>query len=299
MFKAALRFGLIIATFMVPAISLAETLTLGSVTENVKKHLQRLTPLAAELEVQLAGVGVTKVRIKVLPSSAAMIEALRTGEVDIYVDSPLVAAQVAREAGALPFLRRWKDGVASYHSVIVVRDDSGIEDIEDLRGRRIGFQDPDSTSGFMLPAGLIGSAGLPLRELQRRDETPAPDEVGYLFTQDDHNTMGWIYRGWIDAAATDPESWAELSAAAPEDFRIIARSVDVPRQTVVRRADMDPAVVEQLHRALTQMHETQDGRFILKSFNDTTRFDDFPQGVDATFDPIHTLLDQLVGLGII
>lgn len=162
------RFLSFIASILCVALSstaFAETLTLGSVNDNVKKHLARFAPLAEELERQLAQDGITEVDILVLPSSEAMEKALRSGDVDLYIDSPLVAAQVAREGNGVPFLRRWKDGVGSYHSIILARNDSGVETLQDLRGRRIGFQDPDSTSGFLLPAGLLRSEGIAIREL--------------------------------------------------------------------------------------------------------------------------------------
>lgn len=276
----------------------AETLTLGSVNDNVKKHLARFAPLAEELQHQLAQDGITEVDILVLPSSEAMTEALRTGEVDLYVDSPLVAARVARDANGIPFLRRWKDGVGSYHSVILVRKDSGIESLQDLRGRRIGFQEPDSTSGFLLPAGLLRSEGITMRELITRNSSPGKDEVGYIFTGDDNNTVGWLYKGWIDAAATDPDGFAQLDAAAPGVFRVIARSIDVPRHAVIRRSGMDDKLVARLHEILTGMHETEHGRKVLQRFNDTTLFDEFPGGAEAAFQPIYQLLEDLRAQGI-
>ena len=285
-------------SFVLPGPAAAETLTIGTVNENVKKNLKRFQPLADEMLRLLADEGVTQVNVLILPTSEAMTKAMQHGDLDLYFDSPLTAARVAREAGGTPFLRRWKDGVSSYHSVIVVRSNSGITSLEDLRGGRIGFQDPDSTSGFMLPAGLLRSEGLVIRELASRENVPSADEVGYVFTGDDNNTLGWIYRGWIDAAATDPESFAKLTRAAPDDFQVIARSISVPRHAVVHRAGLDARLIARIEEVLTTMHETGRGRDILTRFNDTDRIDHFPQGIEATFQPIYDILDQLQAQGI-
>ena len=43
------------------------------------------------------------------------------------------------------------DGATGYYSVMVTRADSGIESLEDLEGRSLGFADPDSTSGYLIP----------------------------------------------------------------------------------------------------------------------------------------------------
>lgn len=43
------------------------------------------------------------------------------------------------------------DGSTGYHSVMVARKDSGIKTLEDMKGKKLGFADPDSTSGFLVP----------------------------------------------------------------------------------------------------------------------------------------------------
>ncbi|WP_068115311.1 phosphate/phosphite/phosphonate ABC transporter substrate-binding protein [Tropicimonas marinistellae] len=271
----------------------AETLVLGSVNDNVRKHLDRFTPLALYLAQELAADGVDDIQISVLPSSTDMAAALRDGRVDLYFDSPLIAARVAQESGAVPMLRRWKRGVSTYHSVIVVPMDSPLQTIGDLAGRKIGFQEPDSTSGFLLPVGLIDSAGLTLQELASRHARPEGDAVGYVFTGDDKNTLLWLAKGWIDAAATDPRGFAMLDKSQPDRFRVIEKSMDVPRQVVVRRAGLEVELSRRIKDVLIGMEATEEGRKVMKKFHKTTKFDAFPNGVDATFAPMYGLLDRL------
>lgn len=277
----------------------ADVLVLGSVNDNVRKHVDRMTPMARYLEGALEDQGITEVQINVLPTSGEMVAALQNGSVDLYFDSPLVAALVARNAGAEPFLRRWKRGVASYHSLIIVPTDSEIQSLEDLAGRRIGFQEPDSTSGFLLPVGMIHATDLPLRELIDRTQSPAPGEIGYVFTGDDKNTLLWLANGWIDAGATDPRRWDQLNEARPGAFRVIATSFEVPRQVVIRRGDLDETLSAQISGIMQNMVTTDEGMSVLEAFHKTTRFDDFPRGTTATFEPIYNLLDRLSDVGVL
>ncbi len=287
------------AGFLSASDASAGTLVLGSVGDNIKKHLVRFEPMAQYLQDKLSAHGITDVQITVLPSSDAMAEALRDGSVDLYFDSPLVAAKVARASESEPFLRRWKRGIGSYHSVIIVPTGSDIRTVADLAGKRIAFQEPDSTSGFMLPAGLLRREDMTLRELPSRATPPGGNEVGYIFTKDDKNTLAWLYKGWVDAAATDPQNYEKLARAKPGSVRIIARSIDVPRQVVIRRNGLEEELADHIGSILVAMDQTESGRSTLKQFNKTTRFDRFPDGVEATFSPIYDLLDQLEAQGVL
>ncbi len=57
------------------------------------------------------------------------------------------------------------DGSTGYHSIMVARKDSGITKLEDLRGKKLGFADPDSTSGYLVPLVTLPEAiGAPVKE---------------------------------------------------------------------------------------------------------------------------------------
>ncbi len=57
------------------------------------------------------------------------------------------------------------DGSTGYYSVMVARKDSGLTKLEDMKGKKLGFADPDSTSGFLIPSvTLPKSAGASVDE---------------------------------------------------------------------------------------------------------------------------------------
>ena len=57
------------------------------------------------------------------------------------------------------------DGATGYYSVMVARKDSGITSLEDLKGKKLGFADPDSTSGYLVPSVTLPAAiGGPIEE---------------------------------------------------------------------------------------------------------------------------------------
>ena len=57
------------------------------------------------------------------------------------------------------------DGSTGYHSIMVARKDSGITKLEDMKGKKLGFADPDSTSGYLVPLVTLPEAvGGPVKE---------------------------------------------------------------------------------------------------------------------------------------
>jgi len=57
------------------------------------------------------------------------------------------------------------DGSTGYYSIMVARKDSGFTKVEDLKGKKLGFADPDSTSGYLIPnVTLPETIGVPVKE---------------------------------------------------------------------------------------------------------------------------------------
>ncbi|WP_416796613.1 phosphonate ABC transporter substrate-binding protein [Ciceribacter azotifigens] len=57
------------------------------------------------------------------------------------------------------------DGSMGYYSIMVARKDSGMTKVTDIKGKKLGFADPDSTSGYLIPTVTLPEAiGGPLKE---------------------------------------------------------------------------------------------------------------------------------------
>ncbi|MEL6520558.1 MAG: phosphate/phosphite/phosphonate ABC transporter substrate-binding protein [Pseudomonadota bacterium] len=67
-----------------------------------------------------------------------------SGYAGLYLQDP--------EAGEPIMTRMQPTGDTGYYSVMVTRADSGIEDLEAMKGKSLGFADPNSTSGFLIPS---------------------------------------------------------------------------------------------------------------------------------------------------
>ena len=83
---------------------------------------------------------------------ASVVEAMRAGEVDIACYGPLSYVLASDVADAEAFAADYREGLGQfYEAYIIVHPDSGINDIEDLKGKNFAFVDPVSTGGYLIP----------------------------------------------------------------------------------------------------------------------------------------------------
>jgi phosphonate transport system substrate-binding protein len=294
-----------VAAFILAALALGggieaaaagrDTLVIGSISRSIKEEIETFWPLADYLKPRLDEVGIRDVKIVVATTASEMSRQLATGEVDLYIDSPFMIAQMSREVGAKPLLRRWKKGMAEYRSLFVVRKDSGVRSLDDLRGKVVAFDDLQSSSGHLLPRAMLLERGYRLMEVSDPAVPVPPDAIGFVFSMDDVNTMFWVDHGKVAAGVTSSDFLQLYKKKRKDNLVVIERSISIPRQAVAHRKGLDRAVVAELERVLIEMATTKEGRQALHEFQGTTRFDRFPAGVEATFAPIQAMLDRLNG----
>jgi phosphonate transport system substrate-binding protein len=141
---------LIVTTLLNSLPAAAETLRIGSIADEYVAEVSRFLPLTSYLQPRLKPLGYDQVEIVITNSMEQMGEQLAAGEIDLFIDSPYPAIVVSDHSGSQMVLRRWKKGVEQYRSVIFVRADSPYQQIGDLKGQRIAFEEPFSTASYFL-----------------------------------------------------------------------------------------------------------------------------------------------------
>ncbi|SDQ69612.1 phosphate/phosphite/phosphonate ABC transporter substrate-binding protein [Quadrisphaera sp. DSM 44207] len=250
------------------------TLVLGSVSDDPAEEAAVFQPFADHLAAALAPSGITAGRVEVAATTQEMAELLRTGRVDLYVDSMHGVTTVVAEGAATPLLRRWKDGAPTYRSVVVARRDSGITSPAQLAGRTVAFEEETSTDGWLLPAAVLVQQGLPLAPASEPGAVVPAGEVGYVYSGDDENTVFLVLDGRVAAGALSEEDLAEDAGSRADELVVVATTPDVPRHGVVARTGLDPALAAAVRGVLTTLHESEEGAEALADFDGTARFDD-------------------------
>ena len=255
-----------------------QTLVIGRVSQDPVKTLPRLRAMAAYMETRLAGVGIAATDVIVVRTNAEMVNLLRTGAVDMVSETVMSAFQFAERADAEILLREWKRGVADYESILIVGQNSGISTIEDLRDRVIAFEDPGSTSGFLMPMALLGQNGICAEQLAAPGQRPSPGCVGYLFTNGEINIAAWVARGITDAGALNDLDWADDMRTPPAlraELSIFMASPRIPRSVMLVRGDMRPDLRAALRDTLQGMDTDDEAVSVLETYYGVSRYDPF------------------------
>ena len=254
-----------------------DSLVIGDISDEPAETITGTQPLADYLAAQLGQYGITQGEVKIAPDLDTMIQWMKDGEVDLYFDSPYPALVISRESGATPILRRLKYGVEQYHSVFISKSDSEYNELADLKGEMVAFEEAFSTSSYMLPlAYLIENDMNPV--LKNNLETAvSPDEVGYVFSTADNTTIQWIISGKVPIGVIDNVTFGRLPEETQAELQILAKTEDVPRQLVLLGTDVSGELARALKTELMAMDENEEGQEALEIFL-TTEFDEFPEG---------------------
>jgi len=89
-------------------------------------------------------------------SNAAQIEAMRSGRLHIAGFNTGSNPLAVNCAGFRPFtIMASKDGNFGYEMEIITYPGSGIDKVEDIRGKQLAFSSPTSNSGFKAPSAIL------------------------------------------------------------------------------------------------------------------------------------------------
>jgi phosphate/phosphite/phosphonate ABC transporter binding protein len=184
-------------------------------------------------------------------------DVLGNGEADLADLAPLAYVRAkARYPHIRVVLALIADGSPTYAGYLIVRSDSPFFRLEDLKGRKLAFVDPDSSSGYLYPMYLLRSHGI--------DPSKYFSETVFLGTHD--KVLDSVWSGDVDVGATYSKALAYTRnrGVNPMDYRIVAKTARIPNDAFCVRSGLPEAVVENIVAAMEPLSTlTPEGREIL------------------------------------
>lgn len=171
-----------------------------------------------------------------------VIDKMRNGTADIGYVGPFAYVNAQDSFGVQLICRTLsRKSVEFYHSMIVVRKDSGIITLKDLKGKSFSFTDPKSTSGYLFPMAELRKTGLSLDDFAK---------VSYLKRH--ANSLLAVYNGHVDAGATSYTAVDKVNIDMDE-IQIIWKSEPIYRGPWIARKDLPQKVFEKIQRAMLKI----------------------------------------------
>lgn len=182
------------------------------------------------------------VRFFAVQSNSAQVEAMRSGRLHIAGFSTGPTPFAVNLAGAVPFaLMGSDDGRFGYTLQLYTHVDSGIDEMEDLKGKRVAHTSPTSNSGNQAPRALFPEMGI----------VPDEDyEVVYSGSHD-QSMLGVVAQDY-DAAPVASEVVERMAARGlydPADVKIIYESDSFPTTSYNYAHNLHPDLVEKIEEA--------------------------------------------------
>lgn len=203
--------------------------------------------LSRELETRIG----RKVSFVPTKDYSQSVELFRTDQVDFAFFSPMNFIKAEKEGLAKVLLKKIYEGSEFYYSALVVRKDSPIRKVEDLRGKEIALVDPMSVSGYLYPKFLLSKSGVP--------------------TDDKSVVMGGTHKAAIEALEAGQVAAAGVWSADAQGhrgawtdhgqgaaFRVLKVSEPIPNDAFVVRQklyDSNPEVVLKVMEAFIAVSE--------------------------------------------
>ncbi|HFG2247061.1 TPA: phosphate/phosphite/phosphonate ABC transporter substrate-binding protein [Staphylococcus aureus] len=225
------------------------------------------------------------VKVSVSTNYNTIVEAMKSKKVDVGFLPP-TAYTLAHDQKAADLLlqaQRFgvkKDGSASkelvdsYKSEILVKKDSKIKSLKDLKGKKIALQDVTSTAGYTFPLAMLkNEAGI-----------NATKDMKIVNVKGHDQAVISLLNGDVDAAAVFNDARNTVKKDQPnvfKDTRILKLTQAIPNDTISVRPDMDKDFQEKLKKAFIDIAKSKEGHKII---SEVYSHEGYTETKDSNFD---------------
>jgi len=239
--------------------------------ENASGVSDRYAPFMAYLTKELG----VPVKLRIANDYAAVIEGQRAGNIQIAFYGP-ASYSTAYMTGVKtePFVTtRNNDGTVGYYSVIYVKADSPYKEIHDLKGKTIGFVDPNSTSGYNAPRFFLHKIGIEADSFFGKSIITGSHENGVIAL--DKGTVDCAADWWNSDTDSNLTRMVNKGMVKKEDFRVVFKSGLLAGSPYAYLSDLPADLKQAIVKA-----------FLDAPKKDKAAFDRLSDGKDKEFVPV-------------
>lgn len=215
-----------------------------------------------------------------------IVEAMKSEKVDVGFLPPS-AYTLAKEQGAAEvLLQAQRYGVSDdgspteelvdfYKSQFIVKKDSDIKDLKDMKGKKIALQDTTSTAGYVYPVAELKEAGIDVLKDMEPVTVKGHDQAVMAVLNDD-----------VDVAVTFQDARNIVKEDAPEVFEkteIVKLTEKIPNDTISVRPGVSDDMKKKITEAFINIGKDEEGQKIIK---DVYSHEGYIESEDSNFDVV-------------
>ena len=213
---------------------------------------KKFTPVAKYLSSQIG----IPIKIRIGSNYDEHIQYIGLNKVDIAYIGPASYVRMADEFNNKPMLSRLEiNGYPWFQGNIITRKDSGITSIEELKGKRIAYGDPNSTMSYIVPHYMLHKAGVFTDPLSK-----------YQFLNSHNNVAFGVLSGDFDAGAVKPAVFKKFES---QGLYTIAKTPKISEHLFVARDDLPDWKIKKLRNAMLNMKNSNEGMAALKAIKES------------------------------
>jgi len=217
-------------------------------------------------------------------SYAEVSKELIDGKVQFASLPPALYVQTAAANGAVELIAiKVHSGSTGSDAVLLVRGSANIQNIQDLKGGKICYPDPQSTTGYFLPRNHLRENGIdPDKDLQR----PAIISGGHMQLIQD------VIDGRCDVGGTFTAAYmtAGTKNIQSAKARVLAITGRTPHDAIVAAPGIDPELKAQLKTVLLDFDPKREAG--TEELGEVERITGFSEVTDDVFESVRKALDS-------
>lgn len=241
---------------------------------NPKRLFEVYQPMVDYINARLIG---SELRLEASRNYAAYDKKLFSGHFDFSLPNPYQTVTAASKAYKI-FGKMADD--ENFRGIILVRKDSGIKKVTDLRGKTVSYPAPTALAATMMPQWYMYEHGLDINK-----------DIKNSYVGSQESSILNVFLGKSAAASTWPPPWRAFIKERPE----IAEQVEVkwetshlPNNGLVARKDVPEELINTVSEIIFSLHKTPQGRLILSRME----LSKYEKAEDSTYDSVRLFLKR-------
>jgi len=203
-------------------------------------------PVVNYIEARIPG---THFKLEASRNYAEFDKKLDSGHFDFAMPNPYQTVRSLKH-GYHVFGKMGDDD--DFRGIILVRKDSGIHEISDLKGKKVAYPAPTALAATMMPQYFLQTHGLDVNR-----------DIENIYVGSQESAISNVLRGHVAAGATWPIPWKTFNQDHPEQAQQLEvkwQTQTLPNNGWVVRNDVSPVLTAKFAKLLFGMNASTEGK---------------------------------------